>query len=158
MFNKAELAILLQVLLKNCPQLDTLSAPCETGTGPVTVDKDILTYAPTALGQAAETGLEDSCRASLALIGPLVSFTTSSKALDQDSFTLISKWPLLEGFELVMDHDKPYEFPELSESAFPALKHLGIYRWRDEKIYDMFQCVPNLLCRLTSINMLPDAA
>ncbi|QRV75521.1 hypothetical protein RhiJN_03536 [Ceratobasidium sp. AG-Ba] len=94
----------------------------------------------------------------LPTMGPLAGLTISSNILEHDGLRMIGSWRALERFEIVgasNGQNDDFAFPQLDESAFPFLEHLGLYRLSGATIFDIVQNVPSLVGGLTSIKILP---
>ncbi|KAG8705716.1 hypothetical protein FRC09_002790 [Ceratobasidium sp. 395] len=92
----------------------------------------------------------------LACICPLVSLSVSIDTLDRFCLDVISRWRSLERLEIVMNLDEGCSLPEISELAFPRLKHLALYTINFTiDVFNTFWSVPALVGNLTSVKFAP---
>ncbi|KAG9084768.1 hypothetical protein FS749_004972 [Ceratobasidium sp. UAMH 11750] len=146
-----ESSIVLHLLAETCPKLQTLGIFPVSGRT-ISSDEYAIEYVPRNSRASVEARLEH-LDPFLASIHPLVSLTCSEQILDHACFKTISTWPSLEYLEITLDPADEYSLPELTDTAFPSLKHLGLY-WFSPDVFDMFWSVPSLVSKLVSVKLL----
>ncbi|KAG9075426.1 hypothetical protein FS749_012908 [Ceratobasidium sp. UAMH 11750] len=146
-----ESSIVLHLLAETCPKLQTLGIfPAWDRT--ISSDEYALEYVPSNSRASVKARLEH-IGPFFASIHPLVSLTCSEPILNHACFETISTWPSLEYFEITLYLADEYPLPKLAGTAFPSLKHLGLY-WFSPGVFDMFWSAPSLVSKLVSVKLI----
>ncbi|KAG8709287.1 hypothetical protein FRC09_000752 [Ceratobasidium sp. 395] len=148
------LPILLHTLSTRCPRLHTFLVNNHERNGLHVPISRILNYAISDYASAINEEIEHGPGRSLARIRPLVCFTISIVTLDAFCLGVIGARPTLERLEVIRGPTDSYTLPEITESAFPALKHLALCMASCvSDTLNMFWNVPALVRKLTSVKL-----
>ncbi|KAG8782509.1 hypothetical protein FRC12_020732 [Ceratobasidium sp. 428] len=148
------LLVLLHTVSTRCLRLHTfLVNNCERNGLHMPISR-VLNYAISDYVSAINEEIEHGPGRSLARISPLVCFTVSIMTLDTFCLGVIGAWPTLERLEVIRGPMDSYTLPEVTESAFPALKHLALcMAICVSDTLNMFWNVSALVRKLTSVKL-----
>ncbi|KAG8723126.1 hypothetical protein FRC09_004638 [Ceratobasidium sp. 395] len=151
----AESAILLSLVSARCPQLKTLGfTPPDVNYYPQSYrsETSLLRTLTQIIDQSLEEKLGHYLGYFITPLQPLVRFTSSVNILDISTFGLVSTWPCLESFEILFDGEL-LELPSFSDTAFPALTHLGLHQVPDWTTLEDVWDNPAIVSKLTSVKL-----
>ncbi|KAG9090905.1 hypothetical protein FRC06_000833 [Ceratobasidium sp. 370] len=150
-----ESSVLLHILAQKCPKLQTLSIPAKADKNRITPGLYAIKYVSDDDKAKVKDQFQLGLGPFIALIHPLVNFTSSTEILNAACLGRISTWSSLESLTITMDPQKrDYVFPKLSINDFPALKHLAFYQIPDMDTSRMIWSTSVLVKNLTSIKLL----